>query len=68
MASSADMLPPGILNEENICFASCILQCLFNQPLYKKVISDLEMAHVSTCDICKQGYVNFAYSTYLPTK
>ena len=42
------LLPPGIRNERNICFASCILQCLFNQPLYRKVLADLGVSHTPT--------------------
>ena len=50
------LLPPGIRNDGNICFASSILQCLLNQPLFRKLLADIGVSHVSACDVCAQGY------------
>ena len=56
------LLPPGIRNEGNICFASSILQCLLNQTLFKKVLADIGVSHVPACDVCEQGcWLNYVY-------
>ena len=49
------LLPPGIRNDGNICFASSILQCLFNCPLFQKMIIDVGVSHTPTCKCCKEG-------------
>jgi ubiquitin C-terminal hydrolase len=53
------LLPPGIRNEENICFASSILQCLLNQQLFRKVFIDVGASHASACKECKQGFYQY---------
>ena len=53
---SSILLPPGIKNDENICFASSILQCLFNLGVFRKVLADVGVSHVPACDICKDGW------------
>ena len=42
------LLPPGISNSGNICFASSILQCLFNQQLFREVLQDIVVTQNSS--------------------
>ena len=51
------LLPPGIRNDGNICFTSCILHWLFNQSLFRKVLPDVGMSHERTCGVCNKGYI-----------
>ena len=52
----ADMLfPPGIRNSGSVCFATCILQCLFNQQLLQKFIHEVASLHKSSCSDCTKG-------------
>ena len=48
-------VPPGIQNSGNICFASSVLQCLFNQQFFRHVLLDLKQSHCPVCENCKQG-------------
>ena len=47
------LIPPGIRNCGNICFASSILQCLFNQGIFRKAVSDVGELHIPSCEECK---------------
>ena len=49
------LLPPGIRNEGNICFASSILQCLLNQPFFIEGLEALRMQHMERCNQCCRG-------------
>ena len=49
------LLPSGIRNDGNICFASSVLQCIFNQKLFRKVFADVAVCHAPSCDVCKEG-------------
>ena len=57
------MVPPGIQNSGNICFASSVLQCLFNQKLFRAVLHDLGESHNPGCRNCKQGNCVHSFST-----
>ena len=50
------LLPPGIRNDGNACFASSVLQCLFNQELFRKILADIQDSHAPACKECKQGH------------
>ena len=49
------LLPPGIRNRANICFASSVLQYLLNQQLFKTTIEKLQVSHMPTCEECQQS-------------
>ena len=51
------LLPPGIHNSGNICFASSILQCLLNLQLFREMFHDVGEVHMPTCEDCKKGYL-----------
>ena len=42
------LLRPGISNSGNLCFASSILQCLFNQQLFREVLQDIVVTQNSS--------------------
>ena len=48
-------LPPGIQNSGNICFASSILHCLFNQSFFRDLLYDVKQSHSPECENCKCG-------------
>lgn len=52
------LLPPGIQNSGNVCFASTVLHCLLNQKLIREVLHDVEQSHLPECRECKQGKQN----------
>ena len=47
--------PPGIHNSGNICFASSVIHCLFNQELFRRALHDVREEHLPGCRECKQG-------------
>ena len=49
------LVPPGIQNSGNTCFASSILHCLFNQQLFRSAFHEIMSSHVSVCKESKQG-------------
>ena len=51
------LLPPGIENSGNICFASAVLHCLLNQKLFREVVEDVEQSHLPECRECKQSEI-----------
>ena len=48
-------LPAGIHNTGNICFASCVLQLLFNQGIFREVLEDVKQSHSPECEKCNHG-------------
>ena len=53
------LLPPGIKNEGNICFASCILHCLLNQEDFCGLLNDVKVQHLQQgCSQCQQDLNN----------
>lgn len=49
------LVPPGIKNRANICFASSTLQCLLNQEVFRRAFADVGTSHVSACKSCQEG-------------
>ena len=48
------LLPPGIKNEGNICFASSILHCLLNQKDFCRLLDAVKLQHLQqSCIQCK---------------
>jgi len=42
-------LPPGISNIGNICYASSVIQCLFNHPTFRDVCYEIVDQHPKQC-------------------
>ena len=49
------LVPPGIRNDGNKCFASSVLQCLFNQELFRSIFSSVGGSPAPACENCKKG-------------
>ena len=47
--------PPGTHNSGNVCFATSILHCLFNQELFREVLRDVRQSHLPVCGEYNQG-------------
>ena len=47
------LVPPGIRNIGQICYASSVLQCLFNQEVFSNALQRLSTVHHNCC--CKPG-------------
>ena len=61
------LLPPGIRNEGNICYASSILHLLMNQRVFVEVLDDVRLEHLPSCCDCVQGMcvplrINYLFS------
>ena len=53
------LLSPGIKNEGNICFASCVLHCLLNRENFCSLLNDVKVQHLQQgCSQCQQGLYN----------
>ena len=49
------MLPPVITNKDNICFASSVVQCLLNRPVFTSMLESVMVQHQKGCSDCQQG-------------
>ena len=46
--------PPGISNVGNICYASSVIQCLFNHPTFRELCYDIVDQHPQQCFECSK--------------
>ena len=46
--------PPGISNVRNICYASSVIQCLFNHPTLTDLCYDIVDQHPQQCFDCSK--------------
>ena len=59
--SNNRLIPPGITNIGNICYASSVLHCFFNQEVFVKGLEELSNLHHG-CG-CEPGLISYKMST-----